>query len=61
MKKLMSELFIEVIFNSRKNEVCLEIKKAMKNTKDRGRIILVTIHTIAVGTNYDSFMAMVDE
>jgi hypothetical protein len=33
----------------------------MANAKANGRFILGTTHTIAVGSNYDNFMAMVDE
>jgi len=52
---------VELIIDGSMDEVRREIKTAMDNAKDHGRFILGTTHTIAVGSNYDNFMAMVDE
>jgi hypothetical protein len=52
---------VELIFNGSMDEVRQEVRTAMDNAKDQGRFILGTTHTIAVGSNYDNFMAMVDE
>ena len=52
---------VELIINGTMNEVRKEVRTAMTNAKENGRFILGTTHTIAVGSNYDNFMAMVDE
>lgn len=52
---------VELIIDGSMDDVRREIKAAMDNAKDQGRFILGTTHTIAVGSNYDNFMAMIDE
>jgi len=52
---------VELIIGGSMDEVRREVRTAMDNGKDHGRFILGTTHTIAVGSNYDNFMAMVDE
>ncbi len=52
---------VELIIGGTMDEVRREVRTAMDKAKDNGRFILGTTHTIAVGSNYDNFMAMVDE
>jgi len=52
---------VELIIQGTMDEVRREVGKAMENAKENGRFILGTTHTIAVGSNYDNFMAMIDE
>jgi uroporphyrinogen-III decarboxylase len=52
---------VELIIGGSMDEVRREVRTAMANAKAGGRFILGTTHTIAVGSNYDNFMAMVDE
>lgn len=52
---------VELIIGGTMDEVRKEVRAAMDNAKEHGRFILGTTHTIAVGANYDNFMAMVDE
>lgn len=52
---------VELIINGTMDEVRSEVRTAMNTAKENGRFILGTTHTIAVGSNYDNFMAMVDE
>ncbi len=52
---------VELVIGGSMDEVRREVRAAMANAKAGGRFILGTTHTIAVGSNYDNFMAMVDE
>lgn len=52
---------VELILDGTMDEVRREVRTAMDIAKKNGRFILGTTHTIAVGANYDNFMAMVDE
>lgn len=52
---------VELIIGGSMDDVRREVRVAMGNAKANGRFILGTTHTIAVGSNYDNFMAMVDE
>jgi hypothetical protein len=52
---------VELVIGGTMDEVRREVRTAMANAKEGGRFILGTTHTIAVGSNYDNFMAMVDE
>ena len=52
---------VELIIGGSMDDVRREVRAAMASAKDGGRFILGTTHTIAVGSNYDNFMAMVDE
>ena len=38
-----------------------DVRQAMNCAKAGGRFILGSSHSIAVGSNYDNFMAMLDE
>ena len=42
-------------------EVRADVRRAMECAKPGGRFILGSSHSIAVGTKYDNFMAMLDE
>ena len=42
-------------------EVREDVRHALEIGKRGGRFILGSSHSIAVGTNYDNFMAMLDE
>lgn len=52
---------VELILEGSMDEVRREVRTAMEKAKEHGRFILGTTHTIAVGANYDNFMAMIDE
>ncbi|MBT8360625.1 MAG: hypothetical protein HKP41_03545 [Desulfobacterales bacterium] len=52
---------VEFIIDGTMAEVRQAVRQAMHDAKDNGRFILGTTHSIAVGSNYDNFMAMVDE
>lgn len=52
---------VELIIGGSMDEVRREVRAAMNNAKANGRFILGTTHSIAVGSSYDNFMAMVDE
>lgn len=52
---------VELIIGGTMDEVRREVRTAMDKAKENGRFIMGTTHTIAVGSNYDNFMAMVDE
>ncbi len=52
---------VELIIDGSMDDVRREVRTAMHSAKEHGRFILGTTHTIAVGSNYDNFMAMVDE
>lgn len=52
---------VELIIGGTSAEVRHEVRAAMAQAKKGGRFILGTTHTIAVGADYDNFMAMVDE
>ena len=52
---------VELIIGGTMDEVRRAVRTAMDKAKDNGRFILGTTHTIAVGSNYDNFMALVDE
>lgn len=52
---------VELIIGGTMDGVRREVRTAMDKAKDNGRFIMGTTHTIAVGSNYDNFMAMVDE
>ena len=52
---------VELVIGGTMDEVRREVRTAMDTAKENGRFIMGTTHTIAVGSNYDNFMAMVDE
>ncbi len=52
---------VENIIGGSMEDVREDVRQAMKAAKKGGRFILGTTHTIAVGSNYDNYMAMLDE
>jgi hypothetical protein len=52
---------VEKVIEGGMDEVRSDVRRAMGVAKRGGRFILGTTHTIAVGSNYDNFMAMLDE
>lgn len=52
---------VELIIGGSMDDVRREVRAAMESAKANGRFILGTTHTIAVGSSYDNFMAMIDE
>ncbi|MFC1539004.1 uroporphyrinogen decarboxylase family protein [Candidatus Latescibacterota bacterium] len=52
---------LENIISGDTRDVRKEVMRALDNYKPDGRYIFGSSHSIAVGTNYDNFMAMVDE
>ena len=52
---------VEKIIGGSMEEVRRDVRQAMRIAKPGGRFILGTTHTIAVGSNYDNYMAMLDE
>ena len=52
---------VELIIDGTMSDVRQAVRQALHNGKENGRFILGTTHSIAVGSNYDNFMAMVDE
>ena len=52
---------VELIIEGTMGEVREAVRQAMEIGKDNGRFILGTTHSIAVGSNYDNFMTMIDE
>ncbi len=58
---LWSGVNVENLVSGTPEDVKRDVKKAMEILKPDGGYIFGTSHTIAVGTKYDNFMAMVDE
>jgi len=52
---------VEHIISGTADEVRQDVRRAMQCAKPGGRFILGSSHSIAVGSNYDNFMAMLDE
>lgn len=52
---------VELILAGTMDEVRKAVRLAMNIGKENGRFILGTTHSIAVGSNYDNYMAMIDE
>ena len=52
---------VEKIIGGTAQEVREDVQRAMACAKPGGRFILGTSHSIAVGSNYDNYMAMLDE
>jgi uroporphyrinogen-III decarboxylase len=52
---------VESIMGGTPNEVRAHVRRAMTCAKPGGRFILGTSHSIAVGSIYDNYMAMLDE
>ncbi len=52
---------LEHLISGTTDDVRRDVKKAMECAKPHGRFILGLSHSIAVGTKYDNYMAMLDE
>ena len=52
---------VEHLVGGTAEEVRADVRRAMACAKPGGRFILGTSHSVAVGTKYDNFMAMLDE
>jgi len=52
---------VENLVSGGPEDVKRDVRKAMEILKPEGGYIFGTSHTIAVGTRYDNFMAMVEE
>jgi hypothetical protein len=52
---------VEHIVSGSPEEVRQDVRRAMECAKPGGRFILGTSHSVAVGSNYDNYMAMLDE
>ena len=52
---------VENLVSGEPEDVKRDVRKAMDILKSGGNYIFGTSHTIAVGTKYDNFMAMIDE
>jgi len=58
---LWGGVLLEHIVSGTPEEVRNDVRRAMKCAKQGGRFILGTSHSIAVGSNYDNYLAMLDE
>jgi uroporphyrinogen-III decarboxylase len=54
-------LDVELLVSGTPEDIKRAVRFAMEHYKPDGRYIFGTSHSIAVGTGYDNFMAMVDE
>lgn len=52
---------VENLVSGSAEQVREDVRAAMATLKPSGRFILGASHSIAVGTRYDNFMAMLDE
>lgn len=52
---------VENLINGTLEDVRRDVRRAMANLKPKGGYIFGTSHTVAVGTKYDNFMAMIEE
>ncbi|MCE5258269.1 MAG: hypothetical protein LLG44_04315 [Chloroflexi bacterium] len=52
---------VELLVDGSADEVRAAVRRAMRMAKQGGGFILGASHSIAVGTQYDNFMAMLDE
>jgi uroporphyrinogen-III decarboxylase len=52
---------VEKLVSGTPDEVRADVRRAMTACKPGGRFILGSSHSIAVGTRYDNFLAMLDE
>jgi len=57
----MGGIPVETLVSGTPDDVRREVRFAMEHYKQGGRWIFGSTHSIAVGTSYDNFMAMVDE
>jgi len=52
---------LDNLFSGTQQDVRNDVKRAMACAKPGSRFILGTSHSVAVGSNYDNYMAMLDE
>ncbi|AQQ70477.1 methylcobalamin:coenzyme M methyltransferase [Limihaloglobus sulfuriphilus] len=52
---------VELLIGGSRKEVRNAVRKVMTELAPNGRFIFGTSHSVAVGTNYENFMAMIDE
>ena len=52
---------VEKLVGGTPEDVRADVRRAMECAKPGGRFILGTSHSVAVGTKYDNYMAMLDE
>jgi hypothetical protein len=52
---------VEHILSGTPEQVRQDVRRAMQCAKEGGRFILGTSHSVAVGSRYDNYMAMLDE
>ncbi|MDW7679637.1 MAG: uroporphyrinogen decarboxylase family protein [bacterium] len=52
---------LEHLISGSQDDVRQDVRRAMNCAKPGGRFILGTSHSVAVGSNYDNYMAMLDE
>jgi hypothetical protein len=52
---------LENLMHGSMDDVRKDVKKVMTELASKGRFILGTSHSVAIGTKYDNFMAMLDE
>ena len=57
----MGGIPVETLVSGTPEDVRRDVRFAMEHYKEGGRWIFGSTHSIAVGTSYDNFMAMVDE
>ena len=58
---LWGGVHVEHLVGGTAQEVREDVRRAMYCAKPGGRFILGSSHSIAVGTRYDNYMAMLDE
>jgi hypothetical protein len=52
---------VETLIGGTMDDTRKEVRRVMETLAPKGRFIFGTSHSVAVGTNYDNFMAMLDE
>ena len=52
---------LEHIISGTQDQVREDVRRAMECAKPGARFILGTSHSVSVGSNYDNYMAMLDE
>lgn len=52
---------VENLIGGTPDDVRSDVRRAMERAKPGGRFILGTSHSVAVGTNYENYMALLDE
>lgn len=52
---------VENLIEGTTDDICKDVRYVMENVAPNGGFILGTTHSVAVGTKYDNFMALLDE